>query len=175
MTRPAVIAGPGSYLPVGKQHALGRGLLGIAVLGHPQVGPADAVAAGDEAAERLGVARLAAHADAADPGAGRRGFHGHDRGVERPLVARRQLEDAHLKLAARDERAFDAAIVAVEAAAARAGIRRVGVRCQTRYAEAFRRLIARGYRVRWTDLRMTQDGYPEQPPAQGVLFSNWEI
>src|SRR2546425_887487 len=70
MTRPAVIAGPGSYLPVGKQHALGRGLLGIAVLGHPQVGPADAVAAGDEAAERLGVARLAAHADAADPGPG---------------------------------------------------------------------------------------------------------
>src|SRR5207244_80744 len=65
MTRPAVIAGPGSYLPVGKQHALGRGLLGIAVLGHPQVGPADAVAAGVEAAERLGVARLAAHAAAA--------------------------------------------------------------------------------------------------------------
>src|SRR5437016_1362813 len=93
-----------------------------------------------------------------------------------PLAEGRPKDEVRiLKLAARDERAFDAAIVAVEAAAARAGIRRVGVRCQTRYTEAFRRLIARGYRVRWTDLRMTQDGYPEQPPAQGVLFSNWEI
>src|SRR2546422_10736899 len=93
-----------------------------------------------------------------------------------PLAEGRPKDEMRiLKLAARDERAFAAAIVAVEAAAARAGIRRVGVRCQTRYAEAFRRLIARGYRVRWTDLRMTQDGYPEQPPTQGVLFSNWEI
>ena len=93
-----------------------------------------------------------------------------------PLAEGRPKDEVRiLKLAARDERAFDAAIVAVEAAAARAGIRRVGVRCQTRYTDAFRRLIARGYRVRWTDLRMTQDGYPEQPPAHGVLFSNWEI
>jgi hypothetical protein len=36
-------------------------------------------------------------------------------------------------------------------------------------------LIARGYRVRWTDLRMAYEGYPEQHAAQGVLFSNWEI
>jgi len=93
-----------------------------------------------------------------------------------PLAEGRPKDEVRiLKLAARDERAFDAAILAVEAAAARAGIRRVGVRCQTRYTDAFRRLIARGYRVRWTDLRMTQDGYPEQPPAHGVLFSNWEI
>src|SRR5437879_4067731 len=97
-------------------------------------------------------------------------------GHSAPLAEGRPMDEVRiLKLAARDERAFDAAIVAVEAAAARAGIRRVGVRCQTRYTGAFRRLIARGYRVRWTDLRMTQDGYPEQPPAQGVLFSNWEI
>jgi GNAT superfamily N-acetyltransferase len=80
-----------------------------------------------------------------------------------------------LKLAALDERAFEAAITATEAAAARAGIRRVAIRCQTRYGDAFRRLVARGYRVRWTDLRMTQDGYPEPHPARGVLFSNWEI
>ncbi len=80
-----------------------------------------------------------------------------------------------LKLAAADERAFHAALAATEAAAARAGIRRVAIRCQTRYAEAFRRLVARGYRVRWTDLRMTYDGYPEPQPANGVLFSNWEI
>src|SRR5947199_143886 len=75
----------------------------------------------------------------------------------------------------RDPRTFDAAIAATEAAAARAGIRRVAVRCQTRFDDAFRRLVARGYRVRWTDLRMTYEGYSEPHPANGVLFSNWEI
>lgn len=82
-----------------------------------------------------------------------------------------------LKLAARDARAFEAAVAATEAAAAKAGIRRVAVRCQTSYGDAFRRLVARGYRVRWTDLRMTYDGYPERHPLPGggVLFSNWEI
>jgi GNAT superfamily N-acetyltransferase len=80
-----------------------------------------------------------------------------------------------LKLAARSEQAFDAAIAAAEAAAAGNGIRRVAIRCQTRFAEAFRSLVARGYRVRWTDLRMTYEGYPEPHPESGVLFSNWEI
>jgi hypothetical protein len=80
-----------------------------------------------------------------------------------------------LKLAARTEASFDAAISAVEAAAAKAGIRRIAIRCQSRYADAFRRLIARGYRVRWTDLRMTYEGYPEQHAPRGVVFSNWEI
>jgi len=80
-----------------------------------------------------------------------------------------------LKLAARDAPAFEAAIAATEAAAARIGIRRVAIRCQTRYDEAFRYLVARGYRVRWTDLRMTYEGYPEAHPPRGVVFSNWEI
>src|SRR5205809_832987 len=80
-----------------------------------------------------------------------------------------------LKLAARDLQAFDAAIAGTEAAAARLGIRRVAIRCQTRYEGAFRRLVARGYRVRWTDLRMTYEGYAEPHPTEGVLFSNWEI
>ena len=80
-----------------------------------------------------------------------------------------------LKLAARDERALESVLAATESAAARRGIRRVTVRCQTRYAGAFRLLIARGYRVRWTDLRMTYDGYPERHAGPGVLLSNWEI
>ncbi|HEV2749605.1 MAG TPA: GNAT family N-acetyltransferase [Gemmatimonadales bacterium] len=93
-----------------------------------------------------------------------------------PLAEGRPKDEVRvLKLAARDERAFDAAIAATHAAAARAGIRRVAVRCQTRYDDAFRRLVARGYRVRWTDLRMSYEGYPESHPARGVLFSNWEI
>ncbi|HEY3221193.1 MAG TPA: GNAT family N-acetyltransferase [Gemmatimonadales bacterium] len=93
-----------------------------------------------------------------------------------PLADSRTRDEVRvLKLAARSDAAFDAAIAAVEAAAAKAGIRRIAIRCQSRYAEAFRRLIARGYRVRWTDLRMTYEGYPERHAAGGVLFSNWEI
>jgi hypothetical protein len=47
---------------------------------------------------------------------------------------------------------------------------------QTAYAEAYRALMARGYRVRWTDLRMTLHGFPEAHVGDGeVLFSNWEI
>jgi hypothetical protein len=93
-----------------------------------------------------------------------------------PLADSRTRDEVRvLKLAARDDVAFDAAIAAVEAAAAKAGIRRIAVRCQSRYDDAFHRLIARGYRVRWTDLRMTYEGYPEQHVARGVVFSNWEI
>jgi len=93
-----------------------------------------------------------------------------------PLAEGRPKDEVRvLKLAARDERAFDAGVAGAEAAAARAGIRRVAIRCQTRYADAFRRLVARGYHVRWTDLRMIHDGYPEPHPAGGVLCSNWEI
>jgi GNAT superfamily N-acetyltransferase len=93
-----------------------------------------------------------------------------------PLAEGRPKDEVRvLKLAARDAPAFEAALAATEAAAARLGIRRVAIRCQTRYDDAFRRLVARGYRVRWTDLRMTYDGYAEPHPARGVLFSNWEI
>jgi len=80
-----------------------------------------------------------------------------------------------LKIAARSDAAFDRAISATEAAAAKVGIRRVAFRCQTAYIAAFRRLVDRGYRVRWTDLRMTYQGYGERHPASGTVFSNWEI
>lgn len=107
------------------------------------------------------------------------GDHGYEAAVLWHTVSlaesRSRDEIRVLKLAARSDRAFEAAISAVESAAARHGIRRVSVRCQTRAEGAFRRLVARGYRVRWTDLRMTYDGHPERPPAEGVMFSNWEI
>ena len=93
-----------------------------------------------------------------------------------PLADSRTRDEVRvLTLAARNDSAFEAVIAAVEAAAAKAGIRRVALRCQSRYVESFRRLIARGYRVRWTDLRMTYEGYPERHADRGVLFSNWEI
>src|SRR5438552_7328340 len=91
-----------------------------------------------------------------------------------PLADSRTRDEVRiLKLAARGDAAFDAAVGAVEAAAATAGIRRIAIRCQSSYAEAFRRLIARGYRVRWTDLRMTYEGYSERQAAQGGRLSNW--
>jgi len=95
-----------------------------------------------------------------------------------PLADARARDEVRvLKLAARNAAAFDAAISATEAAAAQAGIRRVAFRCQTAYPAAFRRLVERGYRVRWTDLRMTYQGHGERHAAGGggVLFSNWEI
>jgi GNAT superfamily N-acetyltransferase len=93
-----------------------------------------------------------------------------------PLAETRGREELRvLKLAARSLEAFDAAVTATEAAAGRAGVRRVAFRCQTAYLGAFRRLVERGYRVRWTDLRMTYQSYAERHAAQGILFSNWEI
>jgi len=93
-----------------------------------------------------------------------------------PLAEGRPRDEVRvLKLAARDARAFEAALSATEASAAQIGIRRVSLRCQTRYEDAFRRLVARGYRVRWTDLRLHYEGHAERQPPEGVLFSNWEI
>jgi len=92
------------------------------------------------------------------------------------LAAERSTDELRvLKLAARDLDAFDRVVGAVEACAAHAGLRRVAIRCQSRFEGAFRALMARGYQVRWTDLRMHLEGYPERHVPEGVLFSNWEI
>lgn len=92
------------------------------------------------------------------------------------LAAERSTDELRvLKLAARDAEAFERVVGAVEACAAHAGLRRVAIRCQSRFEGAFRALMARGYQVRWTDLRMHLEGYPERPVPEGVLFSNWEI
>lgn len=92
------------------------------------------------------------------------------------LAAERTSDELRvLKLVARDAGAFEAALASVEASATHAGLRRVAIRCQSRFDQAFRALIARGYQVRWTDLRMHLDGYPERPVSEGVLLSNWEI
>jgi hypothetical protein len=59
--------------------------------------------------------------------------------------------------------------------ARRSGTRRVAFRVQGEYDGLYRRLIAMGARVRWTDLRMTLTGYEERKPERGVVLSNWEI
>lgn len=80
-----------------------------------------------------------------------------------------------LKVGATDMAALEAVIQASSAWAARMAIRRIAVRCQTAYGEAYQALHASGFRVRWSDLRMTMMGFAEQKPEQGVLWSNWEI
>jgi hypothetical protein len=50
----------------------------------------------------------------------------------------------------------------------------VAIRCQTNYRDVYRALMQRGYRVHWTDLRMTLYDAPE-PAGQGIVMSNWEI
>ncbi len=94
-----------------------------------------------------------------------------------PLAEARPGDELRvLKLYADSLEAFDKLIVALESCAAKHKLRRVAVRCQTGYHRAYRYLIERGYRARWTDLRMWLDGYGEALlPGGGVVFSNWEI
>ncbi len=60
--------------------------------------------------------------------------------------------------------------------AQRMAVRRLAVRCQTAYGDAYRALAECGWRVRWSDLRMTMAGFGERMPADGgIVWSNWEI
>ncbi len=94
-----------------------------------------------------------------------------------PLAAARPAEELRvLKLFADSIDNFTRLLVVLESCAAAARLRRVAIRCQTGYASAYEALLARGYRVRWTDLRMTLGTHPEAATPEGeVLYSNWEI
>lgn len=93
-----------------------------------------------------------------------------------PLVEGRVREELRvLKLVARDEDDFDALVTLLSDHARRSGTRRVALRMQGQYPGAYRRLMRRSARVRWSDLRMTLDGYAEPVPQKGIVLSNWEI
>jgi GNAT superfamily N-acetyltransferase len=93
-----------------------------------------------------------------------------------PLAAGRPKDELRvLKLVARDSAAFDRLLDALPTTAAGERVGRIAVRCQTDFASAYLRLVTRGYRVHWTDLRMTLEGYPRRDPVGGVVMSNWEI
>ncbi len=93
-----------------------------------------------------------------------------------PLVEGRVREELRvLKLALADEAALDPMVRMLRDFAKRSGTRRVAFRIQGEYSRAYKRLMALGARVRWTDLRMTLDGFPEITPLDGILLSNWEI
>ncbi|HWB41183.1 MAG TPA: GNAT family N-acetyltransferase [Gemmatimonadales bacterium] len=93
-----------------------------------------------------------------------------------PLAAGRPKDELRvLKLVARDPEAFDRLLDALPATAATERVGRIAVRCQSEFASAYLRLVARGYRVHWTDLRMTLDGFAQRAPDRGIVMSNWEI
>jgi GNAT superfamily N-acetyltransferase len=93
------------------------------------------------------------------------------------LVGGRPSEELRvLKLFADSIETFVRLLVALEGCAAAVGVRLVAIRCQTGLTHAYGALVERGYHVRWTDLRMTLEGYAEPTlPESEVLFSNWEI
>ncbi len=80
-----------------------------------------------------------------------------------------------LKVVAEDAAAFEAVSEALLAHALEAGRRRVGLRVQAGLPGLFAQALELGWRVHWTDLRMTLAGHPERPPAAGVVLSNWEV
>jgi GNAT superfamily N-acetyltransferase len=93
-----------------------------------------------------------------------------------PLAAGRPKDELRvLKLVARDGATFDRLVSALPSAAAAERVGRIAVRCQTEFATSYLRLVGLGYRVHWTDLRMLLDGYPQRPPLEGIVMSNWEI
>lgn len=94
-----------------------------------------------------------------------------------PLVENRPAEELRLlKLFADGLDVFDKLLNGLECCAAGRGLDRLAVRCQTEFSGAYVELVRRGYRVRWTDLRMTLEGFPSGGvQADQVLFSNWEI
>jgi len=93
-----------------------------------------------------------------------------------PLAAGHGSEELRvLKLVAQDLESFRELLAQLVQEAEAEGLRRVGVRAQSAYAGAYSALIAAGFRVQWTDLRMSLDGFAEPVSPDGVIFSNWEI
>jgi GNAT superfamily N-acetyltransferase len=93
-----------------------------------------------------------------------------------PLVEGRSREELRvLKLVLEEERHFGVFARSIADFARRVGIRRVSFRMQGEYTDAYRQLIALGAHVRWSDLRMTLDGFRGSLPSRGIVLSNWEI
>ena len=94
-----------------------------------------------------------------------------------PLVEGRATEETRvLKMVARTESDFDHLVTQLCAHARVKGSKRVAIRVQGQYSDVYRRLMARGARVRWTDLRMSMHEYAESRPVSGgIVLSNWEI
>ena len=92
------------------------------------------------------------------------------------LVEGRAREELRvLKLVLADEALLEPMVQMLCDFARRSGTRRVAFRVQGEYQSVYRKLVGMRARVRWTDLRMSLEGYGESRPVHGVLLSNWEI
>ena len=94
-----------------------------------------------------------------------------------PLVEGRVRDELRvLKLVLADEGEFEPMARQLADQARRSGTRQLAVRVQGEFGGLYRRIVALGGRVRWTDLRMTVAGRTEPPVVgNGVVLSNWEI
>jgi GNAT superfamily N-acetyltransferase len=94
-----------------------------------------------------------------------------------PLVEGRATEEMRvLKIVARTDGDFDHLVTQLSAHTRTKGGRRVAIRVQGQYSDVYRRLMSRGARVRWTDLRMAMHDFAESRPVDGgIVLSNWEI
>ena len=93
-----------------------------------------------------------------------------------PLVEGRARDELRvLKVVLESQAELPRLIGTLSDLARRAGTRRLAIRLQGEYPEAYRTLIGLGARVRWTDLRMSVHGWQERTPATGFVLSNWEI
>ncbi len=79
-----------------------------------------------------------------------------------------------LKVVAKDLEAFERLLDGLQADAIAERLRRLSIRCQTSLPAAYAHLLSRGFRVHWTDLRMTLPDAPEAR-VEGIVMSNWEI
>jgi len=93
-----------------------------------------------------------------------------------PLVEGRTREELRvLKFVLADEKRLEELVRGVSDFARRSGTRRISLRLQGEFIDAYKRIIALGGHVRWTDLRMSLGGYEEKCPNGGIVLSNWEI
>jgi GNAT superfamily N-acetyltransferase len=93
-----------------------------------------------------------------------------------PLAAGRPRDEVRvLKLVAESLEALDRVVEAVQRTAHQERARRLSIRCQTVFSDAYLRLVEDGFRVHWTDLRMILRGASQPAPATGLVLSNWEI
>lgn len=93
-----------------------------------------------------------------------------------PLVEGRTRDELRvLKMVLADERDIGVMAHALRAIARRAGTHRVAIRVQGEYLHAYRALVERGARVRWTDLRMVLASGDAPGERRGMVLSNWEI
>ena len=93
-----------------------------------------------------------------------------------PLVEGRVRDEMRvLKLVLRSRSDLPLLVRHISEYARRAGTRRIAIRVQGVYEDAYRTLVQLGARVRWTDLRMSVHGWSEPTPSEGMVLSNWEI